>query len=142
MPPIRNKAVAAKFQAYPPAARRKLLALRALVLRTAASIPETGEIEETLKWGQPAYLTRNGAGTTVRMDWKPKAPAHYALYFHCQTNLVDGFRSLFPRDFRFEGNRALLLPLGRRIPEKAVSACLAAALTYHLARAARARRRR
>jgi len=68
MSPFRSPAVAAKFEAYPPVVRRQLLALRELVFRTAASIPEVGAIDETLKWGEPAYVTKNGAGSTVRID--------------------------------------------------------------------------
>jgi hypothetical protein len=132
MSPFQNKSVAAKFQTYPIAVRRKLLALRQLVLRTAKAIPEVGEIEETLKWGEPAYVTRSGAGSTVRIDWKAKTPDQYAMYFHCQTGLVESFRSMFPSDFRFEGNRALVFRLDERVPLDALSVCIAASLTYHL----------
>jgi hypothetical protein len=132
MAPFKNTSVAAKFEAYPPVVRRKLLALRELVFRTARSHPEIGELEETLKWGEPAYVTKNGAGSTVRMDWKAKTPNRYAMYFHCQTNLVESFRSMFPNDFRFEGNRALLFAVEERVPLDALSVCIAASLTYHL----------
>ena len=57
MKPIQNPAVAAKFQSYPLSMRTKLMALRELILETAADTAEVGEIEETLKWGEPAYLT-------------------------------------------------------------------------------------
>lgn len=130
--PFRDPAVKAKFDAYPKRARLKLLALRELLFETAAGTVGVGEIEETLKWGEPAYVTKNKSGSTVRMDWKQKAPDHYALYFHCQTTLVDSFRTLFPDDFRFEGNRALILAIDDPIPKDAVSMCLACALTYHL----------
>lgn len=132
MSPFTDASVAAKFDSYPPVARRRLLALRELVFRTARSHPEVGELEETLKWGEPAYVTKNGAGSTVRMDWKSKTPDRYAMYFHCQTNLVASFREMFPDDLKFEGNRALLFELGERIPLDALSVCIAAALTYHL----------
>jgi Domain of unknown function (DU1801) len=132
MSPFNNQSVAAKFQTYPPVVRRKLLALRELVLRTAKAIPEVGEIEETLKWGEPAYVTKNNAGSTVRIDWKPKAPEQYAMYFHCRTGLVESFRAMFPNDFRFEGNRALVFGLDAPVPRDALSVCIAASLTYHL----------
>lgn len=132
--PFQSAAVAAKFEAYPSVVRRQLLALREVVFRTAASIPEVGVIEETLKWGEPAYVTKNGTGSTVRMDWKAKSPDQYGMYFHCQTNLVESFRSMFPNDFVFEGNRALIFKVGERIPIDAVSVCIAACLTYHLKR--------
>ena len=30
------------------------------------------------------------------------------MYFNCQTNLVETFRTLCPNDFKFEGNRTLV----------------------------------
>jgi len=126
-----NAAVAAKFDAYPPNVRRKLLALRELVFRTATATEGVGEIEETLKWGEPAYLTRNKSGSTVRMDWKKNDPDHYAMYFNCQTTLVDTFRTLFPHDFQFDGNRALVFSLDGQVPQDALALCIAASLTYH-----------
>jgi hypothetical protein len=132
--PFSNPEVKAKFDAYPKRARLKLLGLRELLFETAAATVGVGEIEETLKWGEPAYVTKNKSGSTVRMDWKQKAPDRYALYFHCQTNLVETFRTLFPHDFSFEGNRALLFGIDEAISKDAVSMCLARALTYHLKR--------
>ena len=135
MRPFHDPAVAAKFEAYPPAVRRKLLALREIVFRTAAATPGVGEIVETLKWGEPAYVTKDKTGSTVRMDWKSKDPGHYAMYFHCQMNLVETFRALFPNDFRFEGNRALVFSMSEQVPAPALSVCVAASLTYHLKKA-------
>ena len=132
MTPIQHPGVAAKFAAYPPSARRKLLALRELILRTAAATPGVGEIEETLKWGEPAYVTKNGSGSTVRIDWKKKNSDLYAMYFNCQTGLVETFRTMFPHDFRFEGNRALLFTVAHAVPTDALAVCVAASLTYHL----------
>ena len=139
MSPFKNACVAAKFESYPPVVRRKLLALRELVFRTARSHPEVGELEETLKWDEPAYVTKSGAGSTVRMDWKPKTPNRCAVYFHCQTNLVESFRSMFPNDFTFESNRALLFEVEERVPLDALAVCIAASLTYHLKTSARAK---
>jgi hypothetical protein len=129
-----NPQVAAKFAAYPPKVRRKLLALRELVFRTAATTEGVGEIEESLKWGEPAYATVNKAGSTFRMDWKKKDPDHYALYFNCQTNLVETFRTAFPEDFRFQGNRALEFSLEDKLPRDSLAMCIEAALTYRLGR--------
>lgn len=81
MSPFKNPAVEAKFESYPPVVRRRLLALRELVFRTARAHPEADEIDETLKWGEPAYVTTNGAGSTVRIDWKAKNPGRYAMCF-------------------------------------------------------------
>ncbi|RZJ09511.1 MAG: DUF1801 domain-containing protein [Rubrivivax sp.] len=132
MTPFRHAGVQARFDAYPAAARRRMLALRELVLRTAAETPGVGSVDETLKWGEPAYVTPNRAGSTVRIDWKPKAPDQVAVYFNCQTDLVERFRLMFPGDFVFEGNRALVMGLGQKPPVDALRVCIAAASTYHL----------
>jgi hypothetical protein len=132
MKPFANAEVAAKFQAYPPSVRLKLLALRELVFQVAATAQGAGEIEESLKWGEPAYATKNGSGSTVRMDWKKKDPGHYAMYFNCQTNLVESFKAMFPDDFKFEGNRALVFALEDEVPKDSLAICVAASLTYHL----------
>lgn len=134
MTPFRNRDVQARFEAYPDEVRPRMLALRELVLETAEQTAGVGGIDETLKWGEPAYVTVNKAGSTVRIDWKPKAPDQYAVYFNCQTDLVERFRLLFPNDFRFEGNRALVLPLAGTLPADALGLCLAAAFTCHLNR--------
>jgi hypothetical protein len=134
MTPFPSPEVQARFDAYPPRARRRMLALRELVLKTAAQTPGVGEIQETLKWGEPAYVTVNKAGSTVRIDWKARAPDRYAIYFNCQTTLIESFRQMFPNDFGFEGNRALSLDLEQKLPVDALGWCLAAAFTYHLTR--------
>jgi len=127
-----DAAVAEKFDTYPPKVRRKLLALRELVFRTASVTQGVGEVVESLKWGEPAYSTKNKSGSTIRMDWKKRNPNHYAMYFHCQTNLVETFRTLFPHDFKFESNRALVFALEDKIPQDSLAMCIAASLTYHL----------
>jgi Domain of unknown function (DU1801) len=137
-----SSSVAEKFASYPKPVRPKLMALRELILKTAAETEGVGEIEETLKWGEPAYVTKNKAGSTVRIDWKEKDPDHYAMYFLCQTNLVETFRTLFPRDFKFEGNRALVFSLNDKVPKDSLSMCIAASLTYHLKKPVRIDRKR
>ena len=131
MKPIANTAVAKAFEAYPPSIRRKLLALRALILKTAASTQGVGELEETLKWGEPAYLTSESKiGSTIRINWKKSAPGKYAIYFNCQTSLVETFKTLFPREFEFEGNRAIVFSESSAVPTDALVFCIRAALTY------------
>jgi len=136
MTPFLYPEVEAKFAAYPLAARKRLLELRELVFAVAERTAGVGELDEALKWGEPAYLTRNGAGSTIRMDWKPKHPDQYALYFNCQTTLVGTFRTMFPSDFVFEGNRALVLPVAAAAPQDVLALCIEAALTYHARRPA------
>ena len=136
MTPFDDAAVAHAFEAYPPAIRRKLLAVRQIIFAAAASTQGVGRLEETLKWGEPAYLTtQSKSGSTVRIGWKKGKPSQYAVYFNCQTNLVDTFRTLFPTEFRFEGNRAIVFHESDTVPADYLSFCIAAALTYHRVKA-------
>jgi hypothetical protein len=124
--------VAKVFRAYPPKLRGKLAALRTLILKTAAKTKGVGKLEETLKWGQPSYLTTESkSGSTVRIDRVTASDERYAVYFHCQTDLVSTFRELYPKKFGYEGNRAIILDAGKNPDEKALAHCIALALTYH-----------
>ncbi|MDR0780166.1 MAG: DUF1801 domain-containing protein [Pseudomonadales bacterium] len=140
--PFSNASVERIFAGYPERVRGPMLELRELVFQTAASTEGVGPIEETLKWGEPAYVTSaTNSGSTVRMDWKPGKPEQFALYFHCQTNLVETFRTLFPHDFELQGNRALVFKVGERIQKDAVAFCISASLAYHLRKKAAAQRK-
>ncbi len=131
--PFLNPEVAAVFDAYPSRTRRNLLLLRELIFDTAAATEGVGEIEETLKWGEASYLPRRArVGSTVRINARKAVPGQYAMYFHCQTKLLDMFRSMYPDLFNFEGNRAIVFDEGDRIPLKELGECVALALSYHL----------
>ncbi len=117
------------FQRYPAPARQKLLALRQLILETAEDIEEIVEVEETLKWGEPSYRVKKGS--TVRIDWKPRAPDKYAMYFQCTSKLVPTFRKRYVDLFEFEGDRAIVFDLDEDLPVPELKACITAALRYH-----------
>ncbi len=124
--------VAATFASYPPEIRKRVLKLRELMLDVAACTQGVGELEESLKWGEPAYITAaSKSGSTVRIAWKKTKPKQYAMYFNCQTTLVDSFKTMFPTAFKFEGNRALVFEEAHVVPVEALRICVAMALTYH-----------
>ena len=132
MTPFQDSAVQQVFDSYPAPIRIKLMALRRLIFDTAASTAGVGELEETLKWGEPAYLTaKSKSGSTVRIAYNPTKPLQYAMYFNCQTTLVDTFRTTFPKDFQFEGNRAIVFKMDEEVAKQELIFCIAAALTYH-----------
>ncbi len=107
--------------------------LRRLIFETAKATTGVGPLREALKWGQPSYLTpETKSGSTIRIDRDKSAPNGYAIYFHCQTDLVETFRELYPAELNFGGNRSILLDAGEAIPEAALRHCVALALTYHL----------
>jgi hypothetical protein len=131
--PFTQPAVKKAFDAFPPKIRHKLLALREIVFATAAATEGVGKLDETLKWGEPAYITaETKSGSTVRIGWKKAKPTQYAIYFHCQTNLIESFRALFAAELKFEGNRAIVFNETDTLPRDALVCCIAAALTYHL----------
>jgi hypothetical protein len=105
--------------------------MRELLFDIAAGTPDVGRLTETLKWGQPSYLTEEtGSGTTVRID-RLKTGDGYAIYFHCQSGLLRQFRELYPDTFRYEGKRAILFAIGDRLPVRPLRHCLSLALTHH-----------
>lgn len=130
------------FAAYPPEIRARLLDLRRLILETAAATPGVGPLEETLKWGQPSYLTAESkSGSTVRIDRAKDEPGQprerVAVYFHCGSGLVESFKELYPRELSYGGRRAIVFAPGEEIQEAPLRHCLALALTHHLRRARR-----
>lgn len=116
-----------KYDSYPEHIRPLILQLRELVFSVAEDL-NLGEIEETLKWGEPSYQVKNGS--PVRVDWKPKSPNQYFLFFHCQTKLVDTFRELYSESLEFEGNRAIVLYLDKYLPKQIIRHCLELAMRY------------
>jgi Domain of unknown function (DU1801) len=125
--------VEAVFDAYPRPLKARLLALRRLILQTAKATAGVGTLQETLKWGQPSYLTaETKSGSTIRIDQVKSAANQYAIYFHCQTDLVETFRELYPTQFRYGGNRCILFDAADKPPDAALRHCVALALTYHL----------
>ncbi len=126
--------VASVYDAFPDAARADLLQIRAMIF-AAASDPRIGSLSETLKWGQPAYLTHTPkSGTTIRLGLHSKFPGHCALFVPCQTSLIGQWRDLYTGILKFDGNRAILLDPGKPLPGDPLRHCIAMALTYHLSK--------
>ncbi|MBM9577816.1 DUF1801 domain-containing protein [Leptospira sp. 201903070] len=139
---FKNPKVAEVFRTYPKNVREKLLSVRELIFKIAKSTEGVGNLEETLKWGQPSYLTpETKSGSTIRIDRVSAEENAYALFFHCQTNLVETFRELFPKKIRFEGNRCIRLNAKDPFPTKELSVCISMALTYHLDKKKKDRRK-
>src|SRR5712672_4488794 len=120
-----DPAVDAVFNAYPRPIKARLLALRRLIFDTAKTTKGVGALEETLKWGQPSYLTpETKSGSTVRIDQVKASAGQVAVFFHCQTNLVETFRDLYP-ELSYSGNRAILLDAEDKLAEAALRHCIA-----------------
>ena len=129
MDKIYNPEVEKVFHGYPKHMRQKLLFLRQLVMATASQMEGVGALEESLKWGEPSYLTKNGS--TIRVGWKKSKPDKYFMFFHCTTKLVDTFKKLYSEKLNFEGNRAIVFKENDDIPVEELKHCIALSLTYH-----------
>ena len=129
MTPFKNDDVKDKFDNYPSDMRQKLLKLRELIYYVAVNEDAITNIEETLKWNEPSYITENGS--TLRIDWKKAKPNQYSIYFNCKTKLVETFRELFSDRFKFEGNREIIFHKDDVFDIEALKYCILLSLTYH-----------
>ncbi|MDH2349085.1 DUF1801 domain-containing protein [Bradyrhizobium sp. SSUT112] len=135
-PPLPRE-VSRAFDALAAPIGRRLLQVRALIFATAAAHEQVGRLTETLKWGEPAYLTEaTGSGSTIRLG-RVRDSEHAAVLFNCKTTLIDTFRERFPDQFEYRQTRAVLLPTSGALPKQQLTVCLSLALTYHLDRRAR-----
>lgn len=133
MPAFQSEDVQAIFSAYPETVRESMLCLRELVFEAARDTDGVGKIEETLKWGEPSYLTSQPkSGSTIRIGWHSDKPDYCSVFFHCQTDLIATCRELYDQHFGFEGNRRLSYRADSPPPDEVLKHCLALALTYHL----------
>ena len=119
--------VAEVIGSYPAEVQKRLRELRELIIETAAGL-DIEELEETLKWGEPSYLTKRGS--TIRIDWKERSADEFAMYFKCTSQLVETFRTVYPDTFTYDKNRAIVFALDEPVPSE-LADCIAAALRYH-----------
>ena len=116
---------------WPQAAQTHFCTLRDIV-HDAAKVAKIGDLTETLKWGEPAWLpATSGIGSTLRASWSPKRPVTLDLFLSCNSTLPETMRSLYPTTFEFDGKRSILLPLDFPLPTDALHHCAHLTLTYH-----------
>jgi hypothetical protein len=125
---VSRDAPPAAFDAYEGVLRERLLTLRRLILEVAQA-EQVGPLEETLKWGEPSFVTARNIGSTIRID--ATGPDSYALYVNCRTSLMDTFRSLYPDAMTYVGDREIRFGVDDPLPEEMLRRCIALALTYH-----------
>ena len=110
-----------QFLEFKKSIREKLLTIREIIFEVADENKEIGKLTETLRWGQPSYIPlETNSGTLIRLDKYP-IDDHYGVYFHCQTNLVDSFRQMFPK-LKYQGNRAIFFSIDEEIPKDILEA--------------------
>ncbi len=127
-PPFQSDAVGNAFAAFPAAERTNLLRIRSLIFEIASRMDGIGPLQETLKWGQPAYLTSGKSGSTIRLG-RPKEGG-YAIFAHCRTSIISDLRNQLGDTFRYDGNRAILFDSAAQPPLDALRHLVVHALTY------------
>ena len=117
---------------HPQLVQKLLLQIREIIFAVAAETEGVGMLTETLKWGEPAYLTEESkSGTTIRLGATKMRPGSCAVLFNCKTSLAEHFRTHFATDFEFEGTRALIINPNTPLQGRPLRLFLRAALTYH-----------
>jgi len=116
-----------KFETYPENISVLLNNVRDLIYSVAKQ-DDISDITETLKWGEPSYISK--IGSTIRFDWKAKYPDQYCIYFNCKTLLVETFKEIYGDTFTYEGNRAIIFKVDQILPSKELAHCISMALRY------------
>jgi hypothetical protein len=122
--------VAAVLAAAAPGRREGLERLRALILTSAAEMPEIGRVVEALRWGQPAFLTPDtGAASSLRIG---EVPGGFALFVHCKTPLIADFLAGPGANLQTQGARAVVFRDADEVSEEPLTYLIKRALRYHL----------
>jgi hypothetical protein len=122
-----NSSVKQKFETYPENIAVLLGKIRNLIFSVAKQEGIT-DLTETLKWGEPSYISK--LGSTIRFDWKTKYPEKYCIYFNCKTSLIETFKEVYGDTFTYEGNRAIVFQINETVPLKEFTHCLSMSLRY------------
>lgn len=112
---------------WPTAAQRQFTSIRSRILDIAAA--EQIQLEETLKWGEPAFVPPRKFGTTLRVALSTKVPDQMGVFVHCSTSLIEDMKALYPGNY--DGTRGLLWPMDSPAPQQSVDHLIARALRYH-----------
>ena len=105
--------------------------MRDIAFAAALSQPEIGPLTETLKWGEPSYLTQaSKTGGTLRI-WRTRGDEKPALFVNCQTRLIERFRDIYPTAFDYRDNRAAVLKTSAEEVAEPLKHCMVLAFTYH-----------
>ena len=130
-------AIKKAYDAYNKDDRKVLLAVRDMIYATASTDERIGTLTETLKWGEPAYLTEaTGAGSTLRLGYS-KLVQGPAMFVSCSTPLLRHLKSLDTEGtLDYFGLRDIAIPQSGEVwtpqQKKMLQTCILETFTYHL----------
>jgi len=125
--PSLNPTINELVKAYPEPVKSLFHEIRSLIFDVALD-KQLGSIEETLKWGQPAYLCKSGS--TIRVHWNQQQENSFEILFNCKTILIETFKEVYQGEFNYRGNRVIVLSLTEPLPAS-LKSCIYMALNYH-----------
>ncbi|MEM8750618.1 MAG: DUF1801 domain-containing protein [Pseudomonadota bacterium] len=105
--------------------------VRKRIFAVADQHAQIGSIEETLKWGEPSYLTvRPKSGSTLRVSTN-REDGRLTLFVNCQTDLIDQIKTRYPDAFDYHGKRSVVFKSTSGSDADALDHVIALVLTYH-----------
>ncbi|MEM7520466.1 MAG: hypothetical protein AAF307_05460 [Pseudomonadota bacterium] len=126
--------VLTRLRSWPDAARAAFQTCRA-IFHAVADEAKLGALEESLKWGQPAWRPkRPRTGATLRMSWDPATPEHLLLFVDCKTDLAARMQHLYPDLPVNDGRRQMAVSLEQALPSQALRHLAEMTFAYHLDR--------
>lgn len=117
---------------YPAEFKEKLLYLKSLIYEQAELSPNVDVIEESIKWRQLSYVSKNRSGTPIRLGIEKKTPGYYGLYVNCSTTVINDVKHIFGDGFQYDGNRGLLFNEKDNLPENNIRRIIDIILCYHI----------
>ena len=130
-----NPDVEATVATWPKAAQTKFAEIRRRIRLEAAQTPEVGPLTETIKWGEPSWLTEaTKSGTTIRVAWKPARADKIGVFVSCQTSIIETLREVYGDTLSYDGARGLLISLEAPVPENGLTHLIRLAQSYHINR--------
>lgn len=127
MDPFNDSNVKRKFEGYSAEQKKALLEIRQLIFDIGREVAPDESLVENLKWNQPSYKAKKG--TPIRLD--TFGDDNVAIFFHCQTRLIEQFREMFQEDLDFSKNRAIIIDPALPLPMDDLRVCIQLGLTYH-----------
>ena len=110
-----------------------------MLFHDVAATADIGPLDESLKWGQPAWRPRAPrTGSTLRLNWSAADPARITAYVDCKTDLAAQMHLRFPDLPGNDGRRALSFNLSDPNTE-ALWQLAHLTFTYHRAKQGSAR---
>ncbi len=116
------------FQSWPPHVAKRAHDIRGIFVRIAEEL-QISRLDESLKWGQPAWRPAKG-GTTLRMSWSSDCADEVGVFVDCKTDLCARMQYDFPDTFRYAPPRILFHVAEADLPSEALTQLARIAFCY------------